>query len=155
MPGRLSWDIRNDGPPRELILAGDIDEDSDFASLLTALGDDCVLSLEKIARINSTGVRAWLQFMKEARAGGHKLTLRDCSVVIVNQLNIISDFAQGAEVVSVFAPYVCPECDAVTQRLITMAEDPREQVASGIPCPECGDEMEFDDFPEHYFSFAK
>lgn len=153
MSGRLTWDILAEGPPKHFLLIGEIDENSDFESLLKILSGDVILSLKGVARINSTGVREWLQFIRALDAKGTSMVMDECSVAIVNQLNMIAGFAGNAEVRSVHAPYVCPECEAASERVVSLADDPVNKVEELIPCPECGGEMEFDDLPDHYFSF--
>lgn len=155
MPTGLRWVRRDEGPPLQLALSGEIDELSDFASLLRDLGESSLLSLKDVSRINSTGVREWLNFMRAAKEQGRRLILEECSVAIVAQLNMISGFALDADVRSVYAPYVCPECDSAAQRLVDVKPDVHAQVEQPMPCPSCGCDMDFDELPQHYFAFMK
>ena len=63
----------------------------------------------------------------------------------------------NAEVLSVFLPYVCDNCEA-EKMILADAEKlgDSSSVAESIPCDSCKKgEMEFDGLPKQYFSFKK
>ena len=63
---------------------------------------------------------------------------------------MVSGFAGGGELISMYMPYVCDECDheeqVLTDLRISYAEVQKGD-PPGRPCASCGAEMEFDDIP--------
>ncbi len=155
MASGLHWQIKQEAPRLELEVSGEIDENSDFSELASKLTAPADLDLQGITRINSTGVREWMTFILALADRGRSLRLTGCSVAIVQQLNMISGFVGEAAVQSIYAPYVCPECDATADRLIELSTDLSAQLEENLSCPECGSGMEFDDLVDHYFSFHR
>ena len=133
-------------------LSGDITENTDFGGLLSQPSAALVFDLSGIRHINSCGVREWINFVTELKRAGKSLELERCSVPIVNQLNMISNFRGGARVRSIYTPYYCAECDREHPQLMDVSAG----VAPAVPevaCPDCQAAMEFDDLPEAYFAF--
>ena len=143
------------GSSVKFVVSGDITELSDFAQLQKELGPHNELDLAGVAHVNSTGVRDWMRFMQAVTAAEQRLVLRRCSPSFVNQLNMISRFASDAEVASVLAPYACPKCDALAERLLELSKEVDAQVDEPLPCATCGTPMMFDDLPATYFAFLK
>jgi anti-anti-sigma regulatory factor len=148
----LSVKIENKGDTTLAGLAGEITEDSDFSALLAAAGKTLVLDLADVKRINSTGVREWINFVSALGKNGRKLVLERCSTPIVQQLNMISNFRGNSTIKSVYAPYYCAECDEPHARLIDLSA-PLPDLDAPFACPSCGTDMEFDDLPDSYLSF--
>lgn len=155
MTARLGWNTRVENGIEVVELVGDIDEDSDFSELVALLrGKEARLNLRGIARINSIGVREWVNFVREVGEGS-KITLEECSPVVVTQLNMIANFAGAADIRSVVAPYVCDECGNEEDVLLEVAAVVADNDVLGTrPCGKCGATMELDDLPESYFAFA-
>lgn len=143
----------NHGAPRAALF-GDITEDSDFSQLLTAQGGTLSLDLAEVRRINSTGVREWIKFVNGLIRSGKQLVLERCSVAIVQQLNMISNFRGNGEVLSILAPYYCGSCDSNHLHLIDLTQG-EPILAPSMPCPRCKADMEFDDMPESYLAFRQ
>jgi hypothetical protein len=141
----------------EVALGGDLDEHADFGELRGQLHGDVALVLSEVRRINSCGVREWVNFMRELDTDERivSLELHACSPAMVNQLNTISNFRGSARVRSLLAPYVCERCDIEQTRLVEVAPVPTETALPAFPGPRCGEPMEFDDLPERYLSFLK
>lgn len=145
----MTWRVGDGGVVE---LGGEIDERSDFAPLAGRLSGNAVLDLSRIRRINSQGVRAWIDFLRDAPV--RSLVFRRCSPAVITQVNMIANFRGPATIESFLAPYVCEACGAEIEHLIDVAEYRRS--AGGVPrvsCPECRGAMAFDDVPERYFSF--
>lgn len=151
MASGLRWEKKSDGPPPEFLLSGRIDEHADFAGLIAQLTGPTRLDLSGIQRINSTGVREWEFFIRAVENVPLEFAL--CSSPIVEQLNATTKFLGAGKVVSVHAPYLCPQCDAGAIRTIELGADVASQLAAPLRCPECRSAMEFDDLPDHYFRF--
>ena len=150
----FSWKVEaRNGDSLRVALRGEIDENADFSELRAHLRGNVELSLEGITRINSCGVREWVNFVRDL--GAIDLTFVACSPAIVTQLNMIYNFRGAARVRSFYAPYVCDACGHEDEKLL----DVQNQFPSGphrVPdyaCEQCGAAMEFDDLPERYLSF--
>jgi anti-anti-sigma regulatory factor len=133
-----------------VMISGEICEETDFQPILEIPGP-LVLDLAGVSRINSCGVREWLNFVVHLRQGGRELILERCAPVIVTQLNTIYNFTGGGQVRSVFGPYYCPACDREENHLIDLTAS--ETVPDHIPCPGCHAGMEFEDLQDQYLAF--
>jgi anti-anti-sigma regulatory factor len=132
-------------------LVGEITENSHFRELVGQLSGTVLLDLSGVKRVNSRGVREWVDFVRAVQAKGVTLTLDRCSVPIVHQLNLNAAFGGGCAVRSVFAPYFCPGCNAEHNELYQLEKRPR--IVETLACPTCGAAMEFDDLPDQYLAF--
>jgi hypothetical protein len=84
----FSWKVERDGEWLRVALRGEIDENADFSELRAALRGNVELTLEGITRINSCGVREWVNFVRGLE-GIRSLWFTRCSPVVVLQLNTI------------------------------------------------------------------
>lgn len=146
----LRWRIERAEGEMRVALAGEITEDGDFGKLLGELGDQIVFDLGEVRRINSTGVREWIQFVGKLTLARKSFALERCSVPIVHQLNTISNFRGAGQLRSVYAPYFCPTCSLDATRLLSIGANLREQIDVPLACPKCKSPMEFDDLVESY-----
>jgi len=151
----LSWRIRERAGFTTVEFIGEIDENADFSDLKTRLKGQVVFHLAEVRRINSCGVREWVNFVRELPQVT-ELIFSHCSPAIVTQLNMISNFRGPARIRSFLAPYVCERCNREEERLI----DVRQHFAGGdltrapeFRCERCQSPLEFDDIPERYFAF--
>ncbi len=158
-PVALSWRIK-ERPGHVLVeISGEIDENADFTELRRRLKGAVVFQLGEVRRINSCGVREWVNFVRELAVPGPggvpDLTFTHCSPAIVTQLNMIYNFRGQAKVRSFMAPYVCPECDHEEEKLLDVATHfpGRTRVPPEFSCARCSARLEFDDLPERYLSF--
>jgi anti-anti-sigma regulatory factor len=89
-----------------LKVSGTIDEDNTLASSLKKIdGHTVVVDLAGVERINSCGVRDWVNWLNDLEGRGKQVVLVRCSPVIVNQVNLVHNFAGRGHVKSFFAPY--------------------------------------------------
>jgi anti-anti-sigma regulatory factor len=156
-PVALSWRIK-DRPGHTLVqLQGEIDENADFSELRRRLRGAVVLELGEVRRINSCGVREWVNFVRELGATKEvtDVVFTHCSPAIVTQLNMIYNFRGQARVRSFLAPYVCQECDHETEKLLDVQTHfpGRTRVPPDFTCEKCAGRLELDDVPERYLSF--
>jgi hypothetical protein len=140
-----------------LMLAGPIDETAGLHALLDrAESGRLVLDLGGITFINSLGVRDWIRMQAAATQQRIEIELRRVAEVIIHQLNIIIATRGTATVTSFYAPYACDACgreETVLVDAVTNASQLQALQPPAVTCPECGAKMEFNDFPERYFSF--
>jgi len=137
-------------------LSGVIDEDNELNTLADKLGTGtAVIDVSEIERINSCGVRDWVNWLAKAEKGGAKIVLVECSPAIVAQINLVNNFTGNGVVKSFYAPYFCPNCDLEKVLLVETRDMAGTQPfkAPSCRCDECDGPMDFDDMEESYFAF--
>jgi hypothetical protein len=133
------------------MLSGSLDENSDLNTLTTATGP-LAINFKDVARVNSCGVREWVNALAKMTAA--PVTYEECPLVVVKQLNAVPDFQGKAKVHSFFAPYFCEECDEEAVKLIESGQVSGE-TAPTQACAACSKPLNFDAIPNQYFSFIK
>jgi anti-anti-sigma regulatory factor len=138
-------------------LSGVIDEDNNLGSLVDQIPPGtAVINVGEVERINSCGVRDWVNWLGKIEKSSASVVLVECSPAIVAQINLVHNFTGGGAVKSFFAPYFCPACDLEKVLLIEAAEM-SGQASPSAPtcrCDECDGVMDFDDMEESYFAFV-
>lgn len=137
-------------------LSGVIDEDNELASLGEKIGSGtAVIDVSEIERINSCGVRDWVNWLGKVEKNGAKVILVECSPAIVAQINLVNNFTGQGVVKSFYAPYFCPNCDLEKVLLVETRDVAGTQPfkAPSCRCDECDGPMDFDDMEESYFAF--
>jgi hypothetical protein len=133
------------------VLSGFLDENS-VLTPLTTTGGELTVNFKDVSRVNSCGVREWVNILPKIPAG--TLRYEECPLVVVKQLNAVPDFQGKASVVSFFAPYFCEGCDAEAVRLLT-TESVVGEKAPELTCDTCKGALNFDAIAGQYFSFIK
>jgi anti-anti-sigma regulatory factor len=146
---QLTWKIEKRGDTTLIVFSGEVDETSDFTSL-ESLSGKVVFDLAGIRRMNSEGVRLWINFLK-ALGGVSDLSFVRCSLPVVTQINMVRGFRGKAEIRSFYAPYICEATGLEEERLLTREEVPDPLHPPTFPCE--GGVQELDDIPERYFAF--
>src|SRR5262249_22168897 len=136
-------------------LGGVIDEDNELADLTERISaGTVVIDLGEIERINSCGVRDWVNWLTKVEKVGGRVVLVECSPAIVSQINLVNNFTGTGVVKSFFAPYFCPNCEREKVLLIESRElGPGPHRAPTCRCDECDGVMDFDDMEDSYFAF--
>jgi anti-anti-sigma regulatory factor len=152
--GRMTVVTERDG---HLVIGGALDETSGLLDLLArAANQKLVLDLAGVTFINSLGVRDWIRMQAAATKAGVHVEMRQVSEPVVHQLNMIVATRGTGAVTSFFAPYACDACGREESRLVDAVANADALVRMEAPpmaCPECGQPMAFNDFPERFFSF--
>jgi len=146
------WQVVKDGERIRVVLRGDFTEATRFDELLPAMVGRVVFDTAQVTYMNSLGVRAWCEFLRQARIQGYEF--HACSVPFILQASMVRDVIGRGTVTSFFAPFHCIGCDHQEERLLQSAAI----LAAGLEppvfkCPSCGGALEFDDLPERYFAF--
>jgi hypothetical protein len=136
-------------------IQGVIDETSDL-SPLGHLGQRAVeVNMRGIRRINSFGVRAWLDQIRLIPPTA-SLRFVHCPPPVVDQYNMVAGFLGHGELVSFYAPMTCTECDEQRETLFdTAACRANGNKLPRTPCPRCARPMEVDDLEEQYLLFVR
>ena len=153
----LQWRVRERPDYTHVEFSGDLDENANLAGLLSRLSGVVVFSLAGIGRINSAGIREWIEFLRDLRPRVGELIFTHCSTPFVVQLNSIYNFRGSARIESFFAPYVCKKCGTEEAKLL-LARDLATQREVRVPdfsCDECGYNMDLDEVAERFFSFLR
>ncbi len=156
MPTDSSFQIEalTQGTHQLLSLSGVIDENADL-SPIAQIEVDTEINLKEIRRINSFGVRAWIDAIRRIPAEV-RLTFVECPPPVVDQCNMVTGFLGHGVLKSFYAPMTCEECDEQHNQLF----DTQECRNNGgklpsTPCPRCGRDMEVDDLEEQYLLFVR
>lgn len=136
-------------------LSGVIDEDNELTDLTDKIpGGTAVIDLGEVERINSCGVRDWVNWLGKVESSKTDVVLVECSPAIVAQINLVNNFTGGGVVKSFYVPYFCPECDEEKVLLCEAADmGPPPHEPPTCRCDECDLVMDFDDMPDSYFAF--
>ena len=135
-------------------LSGIVDEDNGLGELAEQIPvGTAIVDLGDIERINSCGVRDWVNWLGRLERQHVRVILAGCSPPIVAQLNLVSNFAGTGGVKSFYIPYFCPECDEDKVMLVETADMAHPPEPPTCRCDECDLVMDFDDMPESYFAF--
>jgi DNA-directed RNA polymerase subunit RPC12/RpoP len=151
-PVALSWRIKERPGLTTVEFVGEIDENADFVELRRRLRGTVAFQLAEVRRINSCGVREWVNFVRDLPLVTD-LSFSHCSPAIVTQLNMIYNFRGNARIRSFYAPYVCEKCGQEEEKLVDVPGQHGGNVIPSFACSQCGATMEFDDLPERYLSF--
>jgi anti-anti-sigma regulatory factor len=136
-------------------LAGVIDEDNELGDLVDRIPTGtAVIDLGEIERINSCGVRDWVNWLSRLEGNRTRVVMVECSPAIVAQINLVNNFTGSGVVKSFFVPYFCPECDEEKVLLVEASDmGPPPHEPPTCRCDECDLVMDFDDMPDSYFAF--
>src|SRR5262245_32018196 len=155
MSNKFQSSIQHRGDMSFVKLGGVIDEDNELADLVDKIpSGTAVIDLGEIERINSCGVRDWVNWLSKLENNGTRSVLVECSPAIVAQINLVNNFTGNGVVKSFYVPYFCPECDEEKVLLCEtgdMGPPPHEPPI--CRCDECDLVMDFDDMPDSYFAF--
>jgi anti-anti-sigma regulatory factor len=153
---KLKIDKFSDGQITLLKFAGTVDEGFDGDKLAATLkASTLILDLADVQKISSFGIREWVDFINGAGAKVGSIILVECAPKVVDQLNMVQNFAGKGQVFSFYAPYRCDYCDADRRVLLQIDRDfeaikamkPPER-----PCTSCGNREYFDEDPTSFFS---
>lgn len=135
-----------------VFLHGVIDEDTVFDEIQKLEGP-IILNFKDVTSVNSCGIRNWVNFLKSL--SGSQIYYQECPPLIVRQMNMVPSFVGHAHVLSVFAPYICDNCEQ--EKLVLIGEDLFDkEMEESFPCTACNQgAMELDGHPKQYMAFAK
>lgn len=154
----LTYKLEDHGSFDRISLSGNINEDAEVVleQMQSSVTKDTVFNFGGVKMVNSCGVRAWINFLREV-SGNKKLVFEECTPEIVGQINMIPNFRGEAEVRSVYADFACENCDHSEWKLFKEGENlptnPEDFEAEKYKCPSCGDTLEMEELEEEFFAF--
>jgi anti-anti-sigma regulatory factor len=155
MSQKFQASVQHRGDVSYVKLGGVIDEDNELGELVDKIpAGTAVIDLGEIERINSCGVRDWVNWLSKLESNGTRSVLVECSPAIVAQINLVNNFTGSGVVKSFYVPYFCPECDEEKVLLVEAGDmGPPPHEPPTCRCDECDLVMDFDDMPDSYFAF--
>jgi len=148
-----------------LRLEGVIDEHNDLAAATAQLADAgtaaqrevLAIDLGHVKRLNSVGVRDWVNWLRRAREKFRTVVLFDCPPAVMNEVNFVKNFAEGAYIATFQVPLFCTRCDKEEARTL---ETVRIKNGGGLALPsfrceraDCQNAL--DDDEDSYLGFAR
>jgi anti-anti-sigma regulatory factor len=150
---KLMHSIRHEPGLARIVLSGAISEYSELNALANLVREpEVVIDLADIDRINSAGIREWLDFV-QSFTQGRKVSFTRMSPPMVRNLNLISSLLGKGSLISVMAPYMCERCDELLNIVVDVAQGP--SLSTKPLCPKCDQPMEFADLWSIYFAFLQ
>ena len=155
MSQKFQATVQHRGDVSYVKLGGVIDEDNELGELVDKIPNGtAVIDLGEIERINSCGVRDWVNWLSKLESNGTRSVLVECSPAIVAQINLVNNFTGSGVVKSFYVPYFCQECDEEKVLLVEASDmGPPPHEPPTCRCDECDLVMDFDDMPDSYFAF--
>src|SRR5262249_47820337 len=83
------WQVVKDGERTRVVLRGDFTEATKFDELLPGMVGRVVFDTAQVTYMNSLGVRAWCEFLRQARIQGYEF--HACSVPFILQASMVRD----------------------------------------------------------------
>lgn len=154
--GKLDVKLNKAGEKLNVVMAGSIDEDTDFSQFPLAGAPQIEIDLASLKSINSCGIREWIKWMSTAPAAN--ITFNQCPKVIVDQINMVDGFLpSNAKVQSFFVPYYNDDSGSEKNVLFRYGSEftDTEVKAPGEIKDESGSPMEMDVIESKYFKFIK
>ena len=133
-----------------IILSGVIDDTVDLAPVFQNLPKKVAIDLRGIERINSVGVRKWVEIMGKLSAL-HDVSVEAVSYPIVMQAICVRRFFGTARVQSCMAPYFCPKCGRAENVIVKKSEV--SQALADKHCGSCREAMYFDELDQYFRVF--
>jgi len=138
-------------------LIGAINEDAEvhLGSLLTNLGKKVIINFGQVSNVNSCGVRAWINFVRDLQKD-RKLIFEECTPEIINQINMIPNFRGNAEISSLYGGFSCGSCGNHKNVLFKKGGNLPASISDGLPpvnCDKCNNAMELEELEEEYFAW--
>jgi anti-anti-sigma regulatory factor len=155
MTEKLRATVEHEGETSLVKLAGYLDEDNDLKGLVAMIpAGTAMIDLAEVERINSCGIRDWVNWLSALESNGIRPVLVGCSPAIVAQINLVKNFTGGGAVKSFQIPYYCSECDEEKVMLVETSEmGSADTPPPACLCETCGHAMEIDEMPQSYFAF--
>lgn len=142
-----------------LRLDGVIDEHNGLDQIGAALGggETLLVDLGGVKRLNSVGVRDWVNWLRATRTRFREIVLFDCPPPVMNEVNFVKNFAEGAHITTFAAPLFCARCQKEESRILDTVRIRNGSGGIALPsfaCDRSDCENALDDDEETYFGFV-
>jgi anti-anti-sigma regulatory factor len=159
IPGasKLAIEKFADGPISCLKFVGTIDESFEGKKLGSSTGGTVlIVDLGAVKKISSFGIREWVDFISTASHQVQSVVLIECAPKVVDQLNMVANFAGSGRVFSFYTPFRCDYCDSAHRVLLQVDRDfeaLKTMKLADRACPSCKESMYFDEDGATFFSY--
>lgn len=135
---------------------GDVNEHFRHQNLPLVEKTRIIFDLEHVSSFNSCGIREWINLVSSITQKG-KVEFEKCSIVTIDQINMVPDVAKNVQISSFYAPYFCENDDEMSCLIETTKEFSYldQGLAPVKNCDVCKEELEFDAIEESYFLFIR
>jgi hypothetical protein len=109
-----------------------------------------------VKKISSFGIREWVDFITALGKQVSRILLIECTPKVVDQLNMVANFAGGGTVFSFYVPFRCDFCDSEHRILLQLDRDfdaIKSMKIAERACPSCQEQMYFDEDGATFFSY--
>jgi hypothetical protein len=144
--------------PQGLLISfsGTIEESVNFDQLIGPFTGELTVNCRGVTRINSVGVKTWMRYFQGLKSQGKTFHFIECAHPVIEQLNMISNFACGGNVVSILLPFSCVKCQ--TEFVANCKTADLKANGLKIPAVKCEQDecrAQFDDDPDEYLYFLE
>ncbi|MGK5091176.1 hypothetical protein WDW89_04060 [Deltaproteobacteria bacterium TL4] len=126
---------------RTWVLSGNIDEFMDLSPLHESPDTKLILNLHGIRKINSIGLKKWIENLRRLQSKGKQIVYERCSETVVEACNIALSFSEGVEIVSFEIAFVCENCNSYKPVLIHRVDVKPALRLPRVRCHQCGNQM--------------
>ena len=133
--------------------SGVIDENMNLNALMGTNFTEMRLDCQKISRINSLGVKHWINYFTALTNKGVKVELSNCPPQVVDQLSQVDTFHSNCTIASIMAPYECTECKSEFVKEMKVIDLRKNLNIPELQCPKCSSKAVFSDIEDEYFAF--
>jgi hypothetical protein len=140
----------------QIDMSGAIEENVNFEQLIGDFTGELTVNCRGVTRINSVGVKTWIRYFQNLKFQRKNFKFTDVSYPLIEQLNMILNFACGGEVESILLPFSCIRCQTEFVASCGVKELLSNQLK--VPTFTCEKDQcaaQFDDDPEEYLYFLK
>ena len=153
---RLQIEKISDGDITCVRFEGLIDEAFEGRRLASSIRSKIlIIHMGRVSKISSFGIREWSDFIKGAERVIEHIYLIECTVKVVDQVNMVAGFLGKARLVSFYGPYRCDYCDIDEDVLFQVDRDSAAIRSFDPPkhvCETCARPQFFDEDPASFFS---
>lgn len=155
----ITLNIEKKGNWEQVIYSGPINEDTEIhlTPFVQQLGSNVIFNFRKVEYVNSCGVRAWINFLRDVEKG-RKIIFEECTPEIVSQINMIPNFRGNAHIKSVYASYACEHCENQKWELFEEGRNLPQNSTDTVPtpkCDKCGKMMEMEELEDEFFAWLE
>jgi anti-anti-sigma regulatory factor len=139
----------NEGPREMLITVAGVFSEESRLEVPDPRGRRVIIDTRGVTRMNSMGVRNWIDFVELLEQRSPEVVIRQMPPVMVSQASMITSFVGRSTIESFLSPWFCPRCENAVEELHGF-HDP---LPTSIACPKCRTPMELDWDRDAYLAF--
>ena len=139
----------NEGPREMLITVAGVFSEESRLEVPDPRGRRVIIDTRGVTRMNSMGVRNWIDFVELLQQRSPEVIIRQMPPVMVSQASMITSFVGRSTVESFLSPWFCPSCENSLEQLHGF----HDALPTSIACPKCRTPMELDWDRDAYLAF--